>query len=179
MNVGYLPKAGIKQKYLSQEEAARTETTQRLSPAEGKGKDAVHHRNPQGRTEHHPPLPQPRGWAQTGAGRDPAETAGVSPRGASSAPTQPPPGLPLRHLQTPEDVAGSGARRRVRAPGDAGLGQWRGRPGQAVVLQEHCRQGRGRQPGDHPDGQRCGHSARRGAAPLCGAGAGTRTETER
>lgn len=172
MNVGYLPKAGVKQRYLSQEEAARTET-QWLSPAEVKGKDAVHQRNPQGRTEHQPPLPQPRVWAQTGAGCDPALTAGVSPRGASSAPTQPPPELPLRHLQTPEDVAGSEARRRVRAPGGAGLGQWRGRPSQAVVLQEHCRQGRGRQPGDHPDGQRCDHSARRGAARECGAGSGT------
>ena len=162
VNVGYLPKAGIKEIPESGRGSKGRGDPAALLRGGGGGKDAVHPLTPR----EGPCLPAPvlgpvrraappKKWLASHR----LLTAGCQP-----CTTHPPPGLQLRHLQTPEDVAGSGARRRVRAPGGARLRQWRGRTGQAIVLQEHRRHNRGRQPGDHPDGQRCCHFPRRGPA---------------
>lgn len=110
-----------------------------------------------------------------GSGPAPTVTASVSPSPVSSAPSLPSlpfARLPQRHLQTPEDIAGFRARRRVRPPGDADLGQRRGLAGQAVVLQEHGRQRRRHQARHHPEGQHCSHTARPARRSARGSGSG-------
>ena len=184
VNVGYLPKAGIEQRSESGRGGTDRDDPGAVSGGR-KGKDSEHSRSPRGDQAPPPPplpppLPQRRDLGRNRCGSRPSGNRWrLIPLGARSEtpctpPPPPQPGRPLRHLQTPEDVAGSGTRRRVRAPGSAGLGQWWRPAGQAVVFQEHCRQGRGRQSGDHPDCQPWGHSARRSAALVCVAEAGTK-----
>lgn len=112
---------------LSQEEAAQTETTQGLSPAEEKAKTQSI-QDPPGGTKHHHhhpyhhPSPSAEIWAGTGAGRAPVETAGVSyrlvPALKPHAPHHHLPSLgarcvtcrPQKMLLAPEPGAGCGLR---------------------------------------------------------------------
>lgn len=82
---------------------------------------------------------------------------------------------PAHHLQAPEDVAVSGARRWVRPLEVGGLGQRQRRIRQAVIFQEQSCQHRRYQSRNYSQGQHNCHSAARGLSARRSWGRSVRT----